>query len=185
MSLKMSITQIDGVLILEPKIFGDDRGFFYESFNEKRFCSAIGRDVNFVQDNHSRSQRSVLRGMHYQIKQAQGKLIRVLKGSIYDVVVDIREDSPTFGDYVGVELSAANRLQIWVPEWCAHGFLTTSDSAEVLYKTTDYYAPEYERCIAWDDPDIGIDWCFLSGKPILSQKDSLGVPLNSAELFRL
>ena len=175
-------TSVPDLLIIEPKVFGDPRGFFFESFNQKAFQAATGMTANFVQDNHSRSVRSVLRGLHYQIRQPQGKLVRVVRGSAYDVAVDIRKSSSTFGNWVGVELSEENQLQFWVPPGFAHGFLVTTDSADFLYKATDYYAPEHERCIAWDDPEIGIEWP-LEGRPSLSAKDKAGVKLAHAELF--
>lgn len=161
---------IPDVMLIEPEVFGDTRGFFFESFNRRMFEEAIGRDLDFVQDNHSRSARNVLRGLHFQVQQPQGKLVRVAIGSIFDVAVDIRRDSPTFRRWVGVELSAENQRQLWVPEGFAHGFLVTSDSADVLYKATDYYAPEHERSIRWDDPTLGIEWP-LDGPPRLSGKD--------------
>ena len=175
-------TSISEVLILEPKVFGDARGFFFESFNQKAFQDATGVNASFVQDNHSRSVKGVLRGLHYQIRQPQGKLVRVVRGSAYDVVVDLRKSSSTFGRWVGVELSEDNQLQLWVPPGFAHGFLVTTDSADFLYKATDYYAPEHERCIAWDDPEIGIEWP-IDGAPSLSAKDQAGVKLVNAELF--
>lgn len=175
-------TAIPEVIILQPKVFGDARGFFFESYNARAFVQATGLDVNFVQDNHSRSARGVLRGLHYQLKQAQGKLVRVVRGSVFDVAVDVRKSSPTFGRWVGVELSESNQRQMWVPAGFAHGFLVTSESADFLYKTTDYYAPEHERCIAWNDPAIGIEWP-LDGAPVLSAKDQQGVPLARAEVF--
>ncbi|MEH3087848.1 MAG: dTDP-4-dehydrorhamnose 3,5-epimerase [Xylophilus ampelinus] len=176
-------TSLPGVLILEPKVFGDDRGFFYESFNARRFAEATGlQGTDFVQDNHSRSVRGVLRGLHYQIRQPQGKLVRVAAGEVWDVAVDIRRSSPTFGQWVGVTLSAGNRRQLWVPPGFAHGFIVTSESAEFLYKTTDYYAPEHERCIAWDDPTLALPWP-LEGEPSLSGKDRAGLRLDAAELF--
>ncbi|MDO9405036.1 MAG: dTDP-4-dehydrorhamnose 3,5-epimerase [Polaromonas sp.] len=177
--MKVTRTAIEDVLVIEPKVFGDARGFFYESFNQKAFHDATGLDLNFVQDNHSRSGRGVLRGLHYQVEQPQGKLVRVVRGSVFDVAVDIRRDSPTFGQWVGVELSEENQKQMWVPPGLAHGFLVTSESADFLYKTTDYYAPAHERCILWNDPAIGIDWP-LDGAPKLSAKDVLGVPLAEA-----
>jgi len=180
--MKVTPTAIPEVLILEPQVFGDDRGFFFESFNARRFEQVTGIAANFVQDNHSKSARNVLRGLHYQIRQPQGKLVRVLAGSIYDVVVDMRRSSPFFGRWVGAELSAENRCQIWVPAGFAHGFVVTSDSAECLYKTTDYWAPEHERSILWNDPDIGIAWP-LSGPPMLSGKDSKGSLLADADAF--
>lgn len=175
-------TEIPEVLIVEPKVFGDDRGFFYESFNQKQWETATGLSPNFVQDNHSRSVRGVLRGLHYQIEQAQGKLVRCVLGEVFDVAVDIRKSSATFGKWVGVHLSAANKRQLWVPEGFAHGFLVLSDVAEFLYKTTDYYAPEHERCISWNDPDIGIEWPF-DETPKLSGKDAQGAKFMDAEFF--
>lgn len=180
--MKITKTKIEDVLIIEPKIFGDERGFFFESFNSKIFAEKTGLKLNFVQDNHSRSQQNVLRGLHYQIKQPQGKLVRTVVGEIFDVAVDIRKSSSTFGQWVGVNLSAENKKQIWVPEGFAHGFLVVSEVAEVLYKTTDFYAPEYERSILWNDPDIAINWN-LKNQPILSKKDEAGFPLKEAELF--
>lgn len=175
-------TEIPEVLIVEPKVFGDDRGFFYESFNQRQWETATGLSPSFVQDNHSRSIRGVLRGLHYQIEQAQGKLVRCVLGEVFDVAVDIRKSSATFGKWVGVHLSAANKRQLWVPEGFAHGFLVLSDIAEFLYKTTDYYAPEHERCIIWNDPDIGIEWPF-DETPKLSGKDAQGAKFMDAELF--
>jgi dTDP-4-dehydrorhamnose 3,5-epimerase len=175
-------TTIPDVLILEPKVFGDDRGFFYESFNQRRFQELTGITPDFVQDNHSKSARNVLRGLHYQIRQPQGKLVRVVAGEVFDVAVDIRKNSATFGRWVGVMLSAENKRQLWIPQGFAHGFVVTSDSAEFLYKTTDYWAPEFERSILWNDPTIGIQWP-LSAEPLLSGKDKLGTPLAEAELF--
>lgn len=166
--------------MLEPKVFGDERGFFFESYNEQSFAEVIGRSVRFVQDNHSRSTRGVLRGLHYQVEQPQGKLVRVIAGEIFDVAVDIRRDSATFGQWVGAMLSAGNRRQLWVPEGFAHGFLVLSDVAEVLYKTTDFYAPEHERCIRWNDPDLDIDWP-LNMEPVLSAKDRAGMPLHQVD----
>jgi dTDP-4-dehydrorhamnose 3,5-epimerase len=173
---------IPDVVLLAPKVFGDERGFFYESFNQQSFEAAIGRRVNFVQDNHSRSVKGVLRGLHYQIQQPQGKLVRVVVGEVFDVAVDIRKSSPTFGQWVGEILSAENKRQLWVPEGFAHGFVVLSDAAELLYKTTEYYAPEHERCIAWNDPSVDIDW-LIKEAPTLSSKDSRGLPLNRAEVF--
>lgn len=173
---------IPDVVLFEPKVFGDERGFFFESFNQARFEEAIGRSVKFVQDNHSRSVHGVLRGLHYQIQQAQGKLVRVTTGTVFDVAVDLRKSSPTFGQWVGEILSADNKRQLWVPEGFGHGFVVLSDSAEFLYKTTDYYAPQYERSIAWNDPDLAIDWRF-DGTPSLSAKDAHGTLLRSAEVF--
>jgi dTDP-4-dehydrorhamnose 3,5-epimerase len=175
-------TAIPDVLIIEPKVFGDDRGFFYESFNARRFKELTGIATHFVQDNHSKSVKNVLRGLHYQIQQPQGKLVRVVAGEVFDVVVDIRKHSTTFGKWVGVMLSAENKRQIWIPQGFAHGFVVTSDSAEFLYKTTDYWAPEHERTILWNDPAIGVKWP-ISGEPILSGKDQTGRPLRQAELF--
>ena len=168
-------TAIEGVLILEPKVFGDARGFFMESFNQKTFNDAVGREVVFVQDNHSRSAKGVLRGLHYQLPpHAQGKLVRVTQGSVFDVAVDIRRGSPTFGKWVGVELTGENHRQLWLPAGMAHGFLVTSESADFLYKTTGYYAPAAERCIRWDDPALAIDWPTRGTPPIVSGKDAIG-----------
>lgn len=175
-------TAIPEVLILEPKVFGDERGFFFESFNARAFGEATGLNPNFVQDNHSRSQRGVLRGLHYQIEQAQGKLVRVTAGEVYDVAVDLRRQSPTFGQWVGAHLSAENNRQMWVPEGFAHGFLVLSEFAEFLYKTTDYYAPAFERCIRWDDPKLAIAWP-LQGEPRLSAKDQQGLSFDEADVF--
>ncbi|WLH46652.1 dTDP-4-dehydrorhamnose 3,5-epimerase [Pseudomonas beijingensis] len=175
-------TRLPDVLIIEPKVFGDDRGFFYESFNARAFAEATGCTLQFVQDNHSRSTRGVLRGLHYQIEQAQGKLVRVTAGEVLDIVVDIRRSSPTFGQWAGVRLSAQNHRQLWVPPGFAHGFVVLSESADFLYKTTDYYAPSAERCIRWDDPQLAIDW-ELEGAPILSAKDQNGKALHEADLF--
>jgi dTDP-4-dehydrorhamnose 3,5-epimerase len=180
--MKVTPTAIPEVLVLEPQVFGDDRGFFYESFNGRRFEQVTGVAATFVQDNHSKSARNVLRGLHYQIRQPQGKLVRVVAGAIYDVVVDMRRSSPFFGRWVGVELSAENRRQIWVPSGFAHGFVVTSESAECLYKTTDYWAPEHERTILWNDPALAIDWP-LTGEPMLSGKDAKGGLLADAEAF--
>lgn len=173
---------IPDVILFEPKVFGDERGFFFESYNQRQFEQAVGQSVSFVQDNHSRSAKDVLRGLHYQIQQPQGKLVRVVQGEVFDVAVDIRKHSPTFGQWVGVILSADNKKQMWVPPGFAHGFVTLSDSAEFLYKTTDYWAPAFERCIAWDDPAIGIVWPVI-GEAQLSVKDKLGVLLADAQLF--
>jgi dTDP-4-dehydrorhamnose 3,5-epimerase len=175
-------TPIPDVLIIEPKVFGDERGFFFESFNRRRFAELVGRDVDFVQDNHSRSAKNVLRGLHYQIQQPQGKLVRVAQGAVFDVAVDIRRSSPTFGQHVGVELSAENKRMLWVPEGFAHGFVVVSDTAEFLYKTTDYWAPEFERSIAWNDSAIGIQWP-IKGEPSLSAKDQQAKALAQAEHF--
>ena len=174
-------TAIPDVLIIEPTVFEDERGFFFESFNENKFRSVVGVDYQFVQDNHSRSRKNVLRGLHYQISQAQGKLVRVVQGEVFDVVVDLRKSSAHYGKWLGVNLSAENRKQLWIPPGFAHGFLTLSDYAEFLYKTTDYWAPEYERTIQWNDPEIGIEWPSLM--PILSTKDLAGVHLSKAEVF--
>jgi dTDP-4-dehydrorhamnose 3,5-epimerase len=176
-------TEIPDVLILEPKVFGDDRGFFFESYNENAFRQATGLTVNFVQDNHSRSQNGVLRGLHYQLPPAtQGKLVRCVVGEVFDVAVDMRKSSPTFGNWVGGRLSAENKRQLWIPGGFAHGFLVLSESAEFLYKTTDYYAPEQERCILWNDPALGILWP-LSDAPVLSAKDQGGRLFAEAEVF--
>lgn len=180
--MKVTPTAIPEVLILEPKVFGDSRGFFLESFNQKVFDEKIGVHHAFVQDNHSRSSRGVLRGLHYQVQQAQGKLVRVVSGAVFDVAVDIRRSSPTFGRWVGIELNADGARQLWIPPGFAHGFLVLSDSADFLYKTTDYYAPQHERCIAWDDPDIGIEWP-AGIVPQLSAKDQAGRSLREAEVF--
>jgi len=181
--MKVIPTAIPDVLILEPNVFGDVRGFFYESFNQNAFAQATGLDVQFVQDNHSRSSKGVLRGLHYQIQQPQGKLVRVVRGAVFDVAVDIRRSSATFGQAVGLELSEENHRQLWIPPGFAHGFLVLSDSAEFLYKTTEYYAPEFERCIIWNDATIGIKWPPLQNEPQLSTKDQAGLPLSQAELF--
>jgi dTDP-4-dehydrorhamnose 3,5-epimerase len=180
--MKVTATSLPDVLIIEPRVFGDDRGFFYESFNAKAFAEATGCTLQFVQDNHSRSARHVLRGLHYQVEQAQGKLVRVTSGEVLDVAVDIRRSSPTFGQWTSVRLSAQNHRQLWIPPGFAHGFTVLSDSADFLYKTTDYYAPSAERCIRWDDPQLAIDW-ELDAEPILSSKDQAGKPLNEADLF--
>ena len=181
--MKVTPTAIPEVLIIEPKVFGDARGFFYESFNGRAFDEAVGRHVEFVQDNHSRSVKGVLRGLHYQVQQPQGKLVRAVRGSVFDVAVDIRKSSPSFGKWVGVELSEENHRQLWVPEGFAHGFLVLSETAEFLYKTTDYYAPAHERCIAWNDRDIAIAWPDVAIEPILSLKDAAGTALHQAETF--
>lgn len=175
-------TKVPGVIIFEPKVYGDERGFFFESFNQKAFFEATNLDVNFVQDNHSKSARNVLRGMHYQIEQAQGKLVRVTQGEVFDVAVDLRISSPTFGQWEGTVLSAENKRQMWIPPGFAHGFLVLSDAAEFLYKTTDFYAPQFECCLKWDDPEVGIKWP-LQGTPILSTKDSQGLSLQAAKKF--
>jgi dTDP-4-dehydrorhamnose 3,5-epimerase len=175
-------TEIPDVLIVEPKVFGDDRGFFFESYNERAWQQATGLQRHFVQDNHSRSQKGVLRGLHYQLQQPQGKLVRAVQGEVFDVAVDLRQGSETFGRWVGVRLSAENKRQLWIPEGFAHGFLVLSDVAEFLYKTTDYYAPEHERTLAWDDKSLAIEWP-LDGAPILSQKDQHGVSLKQAPVY--
>ena len=175
-------TDIPDVLILEPKVFGDARGFFMESFNQREFVKQTGLNPHFVQDNHSRSARNVLRGLHYQIRQPQAKLVRVTAGEVFDVAVDLRKSSPAFGKWTGTVLSAENKRQLWVPEGFAHGFLVLSDSADFLYKTTDYYAPEHERCLLWNDPDIGIQWP-LAGEPVLAAKDRAAKRLRDAEVF--
>jgi dTDP-4-dehydrorhamnose 3,5-epimerase len=180
--MKVTSTAIPDVLIIAPKVFEDERGFFYESFNQNAFNEATGLRLNFVQDNHSRSAKGVLRGLHYQILQPQGKLVRVVKGAVFDVAVDIRKSSSTLGKWVGVVLSEDNRLQMWVPPGFAHGFLVTSESADLLYKTTDYYAPQHERCIAWNDLDIGINWP-LDQEPSLAAKDKTGQLLMNVEKF--
>jgi len=175
-------TGLPGLLILEPKVFGDARGFFFESHNQRRFEQLTGVTAGFVQDNHSRSARNVLRGLHYQIKQPQGKLVRAVAGEVFDVAVDIRRSSPTFGKWFGTRLSAENKKMMWIPVGFAHGFVVLSDHAEFLYKTTDYWAPEHERCIAWNDPTLAIDWP-LQGEPLLSAKDAAGRPFPEAEVF--
>lgn len=180
--MKITPCLISDVLLLEPRVFGDDRGFFFESFNQRVFCQATGLDLHFVQDNHSRSTRNVLRGLHYQIKQPQGKLLRVVSGEVFDVAVDIRRNSPTFGKWAGALLSATNKRQLWIPPGLAHGFLVLSESVDFLYKTTDYYSPEHERCIAWDDPTLAIDWPLYGTVPLLSGKDTRGTAFLQAEL---
>ncbi len=181
--MKVIPTAIAGVVILEPRVFGDARGFFFESFNQKAFQQATGLNLDFVQDNHSRSAKGVLRGLHYQIEQAQGKLVRVVRGAVFDVAVDLRKSSATFGKWVGAELSEDNKRQMWVPPGLAHGFLTLSESADFLYKTTDYYAPQHECCIAWDDPTLAIDWPLEGIQPLVSAKDQAGVAFASARAF--
>ncbi len=176
--MQVTTTAIDGLLVLAPRVFGDSRGFFYESFNKSAFQAATGLDVNFVQVNHSKSARDVLRGLHFQLApRAQGKLVRVVQGEVFDVAVDIRRDSPTYGQWHGEILSAENHKQVWIPAGLAHGFLVLSESAEFLYKTTDYYAPELERCLRWDDPTVGIAWPLAGRQPLLSDKDRQGLPL--------
>lgn len=186
--MKATPTVIPDVLVIEPDVFGDERGFFFESFNQKKLDVAIGRKVEFVQDNHSKSVKGVLRGLHYQLPPyAQGKLVRVVKGEVYDVAVDIRKSSPTFGQWVGEVLSAENKKQLWIPEGFAHGFLTLTDTAELLYKTSDYYMPESERAIAWNDLSISVEWYGLETEPVLSNKDKLATSflelLSKSELF--
>lgn len=180
--MKVTATALPEVLVIEPKVFGDARGFFFESFNQKTFQEATGVTLPFVQDNHSRSAKGVLRGLHYQIQQPQGKLVRVATGAVFDVAVDLRKSSPRFGQWVGVELSETNQKQLWVPPGFGHGFVVISESADFLYKTTDYYAPAHERCVIWNDSDIGIEWP-AGLTPNLSAKDQLGQPLNNADLF--
>ena len=179
--MNLITTPIPDLFIFEPKVFGDARGFFLESFNQKTFQNLTGLDVTFVQDNHSRSSKNVLRGLHYQIQNPQGKLVRVVSGSVFDVAVDLRKSSPTFGHWHGVELSGENHRQFWVPAGFAHGFLVLSDTADFLYKTTNYYAPEFERCVRWDDAEIGIDWGIT--EPLLSAKDAQGLAVREAEVF--
>lgn len=174
--------ELPDVVLIEPKVFGDDRGFFYESFNRKVFAQGTGVDPDFVQDNHSRSSRGVLRGLHYQIQQTQGKLVRVVQGRVFDVAVDLRRSSPTFGKWIGVELSGENKHMLWVPPGFAHGFVTLSDTAEFVYKTTDYYAPAHERSILWNDPQVGIHWP-IDFAPVLAKKDAAGSLLRDAEVF--
>lgn len=180
--MKVIATKIPDVLIIEPKVFGDDRGFFYESFNKKTFEDLTNVSVDFVQDNHSKSTQGVLRGLHYQIQQPQGKLVRVSSGEVLDVAVDLRKSSATFGQWVGVKLSSENKRQLWVPAGFAHGFVVLSETAEFLYKTTDYYAPEYERCIRWDDAELAIDWQYEK-TPAVSEKDAQGSAFKDADLF--
>jgi len=180
--MKATPLTVPEVILLEPKVFGDDRGFFFESFNRRKFAELTGRDVDFVQDNHSRSAKNVLRGLHYQIQHPQGKLVRVVQGAVLDVAVDIRKSSPTFGRHIAVELSAENKRMLWIPEGFAHGFVVLSDAAEFLYKTTDYWFPEHERSILWNDPALAIDWK-LQTAPALSAKDVQGKLLKDAELF--
>ena len=180
--MKITSTKIPDILIIEPKVFGDERGFFFESFSKKAFAKATGITAEFVQDNHSKSMQGVLRGLHYQIKQPQGKLVRVCSGEVLDVAVDIRKSSATFGQWVGVALSADNKRQLWVPPGFAHGFIVLSETAEFLYKTTDYYAPEYERCIRWNDKELAIDWQY-GDEPLVSEKDAQGASFNEADFF--
>jgi len=181
--MQVAHTEIPDLLIIEPKVFGDDRGFFYESFNQRRFTELTGVTDAFVQDNHSKSARNVLRGLHYQIRQPQGKLVRVTAGEVLDIAVDVRKSSATFGKWVGVNLSAENKKMLWIPKGFAHGFVVLSDSAEFLYKTTDYWAPEHERCIVWNDADLAIDWQLDGATPLLSAKDQAGKRLREAEIF--
>ena len=183
--MNVTATAIPDVLVLEPKVFGDDRGFFFESFNARDFERATGLQRNFVQDNHSRSVKNVLRGLHYQIKQPQGKLVRVVLGEVFDVAVDLRKSSETFGRWVGVRLSAENKKQLWIPEGFAHGFMVISEVAEFLYKATDYYAPEHERSLLWSDPTVAVDWPLEGVQPLLSPKDTTGRELADCEVFRL
>ena len=180
--MKVVHTAIPDVLILEPRVFADERGFFLESWNARDFRAALGFDATFVQDNHSRSRRGVLRGLHYQIAQPQGKLVRVVRGRVFDVAVDLRRSSPSFGRWVGVELGGDDNRQVFVPAGFAHGFLVLSDEADVLYKTTDYYAPQHERCLIWNDPEVGVAWP-LTGEPVLAAKDRIGLRLREAETF--
>ena len=181
--MKATPTAIPEVLVIEPKVFGDSRGFFFESFNQAAFDEAVGSHVDFVQDNHSRSAKGVLRGLHYQIQKPQGKLVRVVRGSVFDVAVDIRRSSPTFGQWVGVELTEDNHRQLWVPAGFAHGFVVTSESADFLYKTTEFYAPAHERAILWNDADLGVQWPDLGMAPLLSGKDAAASPFETAETF--
>lgn len=182
--MKVTPTTIPDVLIIEPKVFGDDRGFFFESYNRQAFKEATGLDVDFVQDNHSKSSKGVLRGLHYQLPpKAQGKLVRVVQGEVFDVAVDLRKSSPTFGRWVGETLSAENRKQLWIPSGFAHGFLTLSETAEFLYKTTEYYAPDRDRCIRWSDPGLDIRWPRIGNTPLVSAKDASGLAFTAAELF--
>ncbi len=181
--MRITLKAIPEVMVLEPKVFGDNRGFFFESFNKVLFDGAVGRSYDFVQDNHSKSKKNVLRGLHYQIEQAQGKLVRVVSGEVLDIAVDIRKSSATFGQWVAEKLSAENNKQLWIPPGFAHGFIVQSESAEFLYKTTDFYAPEHERCIRWNDPVLAIDWQLNGVLPELSDKDKQGVELHSAEVY--
>lgn len=181
--MKVLPTNFPEILIIEPKVFGDNRGFFFESFNQQAFNDAVGQEVLFVQDNHSHSTKGVLRGLHYQIQQPQGKLVRVIQGAVYDVAVDLRKSSSTFGQWVGTELNDDNHRQVWVPAGFAHGFVVLSESADVLYKTTDYYAPEFERTIMWNDPDIAINWPLCNEAPDISEKDSKGLRLRDSEIY--
>ncbi|MGA7812175.1 dTDP-4-dehydrorhamnose 3,5-epimerase [Caballeronia sp.] len=182
MAIQVTTSALRDVKIIEPKVFGDTRGYFYESFNEREFAEQVGVDVRFVQDNHSRSAKGVLRGLHYQIEHAQGKLVRVMEGEVFDVAVDIRKSSPDFGKWTGLHLSAENRRQVWVPPGFAHGFVVLSEAAQFLYKTTDYWYPEHERSIVWNDPEIGIDWS-IDFEPLLAAKDAAGKRLSQADHF--
>jgi dTDP-4-dehydrorhamnose 3,5-epimerase len=181
--MKVAPTTIPDVLLLEPRVFGDERGFFLESWSAREFGKVTGLDVRFVQDNHSRSGQRVLRGLHYQIRQPQGKLVRVIRGRVFDVAVDLRKSSPTFGRWIGAELSEDNHRQLWIPPGLAHGFLVVSESADVVHKATDYYAPEHERCLIWNDPAVGIEWP-AAEEPVLSAKDRAGLPLDRVEAFQ-
>jgi dTDP-4-dehydrorhamnose 3,5-epimerase len=181
--MQVVATAIPDLFTIEPRVFGDDRGFFFESFNQRRFTELTGVTDSFVQDNHSKSARNVLRGLHYQIRQPQGKLVRVIAGEVLDIAVDIRRSSPSFGNWIGINLSAENKKMLWIPKGFAHGFVVLSDSAEFLYKTTDYWAPEHERCIIWNDPDLAVDWQLGSATPLLSAKDQAGKCLRDAETF--
>ena len=181
--MKVIATEIPDLIIIEPQVYGDERGFFFESFNKKKFAEATGFDGEFVQDNHSKSSKGVLRGLHYQIKNPQGKLVRVVKGEVLDVAVDLRKSSGTFGQWVSARLSEENKKQFWVPAGFAHGFIVLSEVAEFLYKTTDFYTPEHERCIRWDDPSLSIDWEFI-GEPLVSEKDARGLLFKDADVFQ-
>lgn len=181
--MKVTACSVPDVLLIEPRVFGDDRGYFYESFNQRAFNGATGLNLTFVQDNHSKSARNVLRGLHYQIQQPQGKLVRVVAGEVFDVAVDFRRGSPTFGKWVGEILSERNKRQLWVPPGFGHGFVVLSETAEFLYKTTDYYAPEHERCVVWNDPTLAIEWPLDGAVPLLSGKDSAGLAFLQADMF--
>jgi dTDP-4-dehydrorhamnose 3,5-epimerase len=181
--MKVTACRVPDVLLIEPRVFGDDRGYFYESFNQRAFNGATGLSLTFVQDNHSKSARNVLRGLHYQIQQPQGKLVRVVAGEVFDVAVDFRRGSPTFGKWVGEILSEKNKRQLWVPPGFGHGFVVLSETAEFLYKTTDYYAPEHERCVVWNDPALAIEWPLDGAVPLLSGKDSAGLAFLQADMF--
>lgn len=181
--MKINACSVPDVLLIEPRVFGDDRGYFYESFNQRAFNGATGLSLTFVQDNHSKSARNVLRGLHYQIQQPQGKLVRVVAGEVFDVAVDFRRSSPTFGKWVGEILSEKNKRQLWVPPGFGHGFVVLSETAEFLYKTTDYYAPEHERCVVWNDPTLAIEWPLSGAAPLMSGKDSAGLAFLQADMF--